>query len=190
MSPCPAPVPLDTLTAYWLGDLPAPLDAETEAHLMGCTGCARRAESLAALGDAVRDLVGGGRIPLVLTRALLRQLERQGVRIRHHHVEPGGHTACTAGPDDDLIGMAFRGAFRPDERVDLIVTGMPGIAEKRHQDVPVDHDRGEVLFVEPADLIRSFPAHVAVARLDGVGPAGRRTIGEYVLRHTPWPGPR
>jgi hypothetical protein len=54
--------------------------------------------------------------------------------------------------------------------------------------MPVDHLRGEVLFVEPGDVIRRLPEHVAVIRLYGVGEGSSRVIGEYTLHHTPWPG--
>jgi hypothetical protein len=33
-----------------------------------------------------------------------------------------------------------------------------------------------------------MPAGVGVIRLYGRGPAGERTIGDYTLIHTPWPG--
>lgn len=188
MSPCATPVPLDTLVGYWLDKLPPPDEDAAEAHLIACADCSRRLERLTRLGGAVRDVVRRGSVRLGLTPALLARLEQDGVRIRHHHVEPGGQTHCTAGPDDDLVTVTLRGEFRADERVDLIFLDAPGVLGDRRTGVPVDRERGEMVFAEPGDLIRALPAHRARVRLYGVGAAGERTIGEYTLLHTPWPG--
>jgi hypothetical protein len=185
---CRASLADGTLLDYRLGELPPVAEAEVEAHLMACAQCTARAEALGRLGDAIAGLVRGGRVTLGLTRALRDRLERDGVRIRDHRVEPGGQTRCTAGPDDDLVSVAFRGEFRAGERVDLVFLGAPRALGERREDVPVDHERGEVVIAEPGVLIRTFPAQVATVRLFGVGAAGERTIGEYTLVHTPWPG--
>lgn len=188
MSGCRAVLPLPVLVDYWLGELPAPAAAAAEEHLMGCGACSARAERLARLGTAVPALVRRGGLPLALTPSLLARLERDGVRIRRHRVEPGAATRCTARPDDDLIALVLPGDFRPGERVDLVWVEAPPGLPPRVEDLPVDAERGEVVVVDPAEVIRALPADVAVLRLEGVGPAGTRTIGEYTLVHTPWPG--
>ncbi len=142
------------------------------------------------LSAATRELIARGRVPLVLTPALLARLERDGVRIRRHVVEAGGQTRCTAGPDDDLIAVTLRAPLRAGERVDLVYLEAPAGLDlgARWTDVPVDVARGEVVFVEPGDAIRPLPAGRARLGLLGVGPAGERTIGEFTLLHTPWAG--
>jgi hypothetical protein len=188
MTPCRTPLPLATCVEYWLGELPPAVEDEVEAHLLACTECSGRIEPLAQLAHALPDLVRRGVLPLGLTPTLLQRLEQEGLRIRYHHVSPGGSVCCTAGPDDDLVAMRLTGEFRLGERVDLAIEGgLEGLAARR-EDVLVDHAHGEVVFVEPGALIRRFPAHVAVIRLYGVGEAGERPIGEYTLHHTPWPG--
>lgn len=188
MSACAAPLPPSVLLDYWLGTLPAAAEAAAEEHLMACGACSARVEWLARLGGAVAALVRRGGLPVALTPSLLARLERDGVRIRHHRVEPGGLTRCTAGPDDDLIAVAFGGDFRAGERVDLVYLQGPPELPSRIEDLPVDPVRREVLVAEPAAVIRPLPRNVAVLRLEGVGPRGLRTIGEYTLVHTPWPG--
>jgi hypothetical protein len=185
---CRAPLADGTLLDYRLGELPAAAEAEVETHLMACAECTARAGTLGRLGDAIAALIRDGRVVLGLTRALRERLERDGVRIRDHRVEPGGQTRCTAGPDDDLVSLALHGEFRPGERVDLVFLDAPPALGERREDVPVDHERGEVVIAEPGARIRALPAHVATVRLYGVGTAGERTIGEYTLVHTPWPG--
>ena len=125
MSPCATPLPVATLVDYWLDELPAPSETATEEHLIGCSDCSRQVEQFARLGAAVRGLIRRGGVTLGLTPALLARLEQDGVRIRHHRVEPGGQTRCTAGPDDELIAVTLRGEFRPDERVDLVYLDAP-----------------------------------------------------------------
>lgn len=189
MSACSTPVRLGTLVDYWLGELPAAVEAETEEHLMACAACSRRAERVAHLGDAVRDLVRRAGVPLMLTPALLASLDADGLRIRRHRADPGGRTYCTAGPDDDLVTVSLRGEFRAGERVDLLFLDAPEGLEALRVDVPVDLEHGEVSLAEPGDMIRTLPAHLARMRLRGVSREGaERTIGEYTLVHTPWPG--
>jgi hypothetical protein len=187
VSPCSAPLPPDTVLGYWLGELTAPAEDAAETHLIGCTDCSRRVERHARLGETVRNLIRRGGVSLGLTPALLARLEQDGVRIRHHRVEAGGQTRCTAGPDDDLIAVTLRGEFRADERVDLAFLDAPSTLGERRTAVPVDLERGEVVFAESGDVIRALPANRATIRLYGTGAAGERTIGEYTLLHTPWP---
>jgi hypothetical protein len=63
----------------------------------------------------------------------------------------------------------------------------PNTLGERRTAVPVDLERGEVVFAESGDVIRALPASRATIRLYGTGAAGERTIGEYTLLHTPWP---
>jgi hypothetical protein len=185
---CAAPLPLATLVDDWAGELPPADEAAVEEHLMACAACAGRAERLGRLSAAIPALIARGRVRLVLTAALLARLERDGVRIRHHVVEAGGRTRCTAGPDDDLIAVALRAPLRAGERVDLAYLEAPAGLDVggRWTDVPVDVARGEVMFVEPGAAIRPLPAGRARLALYGVGPAGERTIGEFTLLHAPW----
>jgi hypothetical protein len=186
VSACATPVPPDTLASYWLGELTAPSEETVDAHLIGCADCSRRVERLARLGDAVRELVQRGHVSLGLTPALLERLAQDGVRIRHYRVDPGGQTRCTAGPDDDLVAVTLKGDFRAGERVDLVFLDGPGLLDERRTAVPVDLERGELVFAEPGAVIRALPAHRATIRLYGASAAGERTIGEYTLLHTPW----
>jgi hypothetical protein len=137
----------------------------------------------------MRRLLRGGRLPLILTPALLARLEAEGVRIRHHRVDPGGRTACTAGPDDDLVSVWLSGDFRSGERVDVVIADPPELA-KRLQDVPVDRNAGQIILALPGAAIRPLSAHVGMIRVVGVGDEGERTVAEYALDHRPWVGGR
>jgi hypothetical protein len=184
---CAAPLPLATLVDYWAGELAADEAAQAEEHLFACAACSGALGWVAVLAGAVGPLVRRGRVPLLLTPALFERLGRDGVRLRHHDVDPGGRTACTAGPDDDLLVTWLRGDFRAGERVDLEFLDPGGSFAQRVEDVPVYHEHGSVALAERADVIRAAPIPVYVMRLHGVSPAGERTIGEYTLVHTAWP---
>lgn len=183
MSECAAPIPLASVVDYWLGDHPEA--GELEEHLMACATCSATVERLAAIAGGVRKLVSRGRLPLVLTPTLLARLEEDGVRIRHHRVDPGGRTACTVGPEDDLVSVCLTGSFRPGERVDVMIADAPAVS-RRLEDVPVDRERGQIILVEPGSTIRPLPAHMVTIVVRGVGDEGERTIGEYTLEHRPW----
>ena len=188
MSACARPLTLGQLVDYWLDELAPAAEAATEEHLFGCAACSQRLQWIAEVAGASRDLLRRGRVPLALTSALLARLEQDGARIRHHHVDAGGYTHCTAGPDDDLIALTLRGDFRADERVDLVYQEGPDFLRERRMDVPVDRVHGQVTLVERGDAVRALPAQRLRVELYGVGPTGERAIGEYTLLHAPWPG--
>lgn len=187
MTACAPPLPLATLVDYWAGELAADEAGQAEEHLFACAGCSGALAWVAALAGAVGPLVRRGRVPLLLTPALFERLERDGVRLRHHAVHPGGRTPCTVGPDDDLLVTWLRGDFRAGERVDLEFLDPGGSFAQRVEDVPVYHERGSIALAERADVIRAASIPVYVMRLHGVSLAGQRTIGEYTLVHTAWP---
>jgi len=185
MNECATPIPLASVVDYWLGEHPEA--DELEEHLMACAPCSARLERLAAIAEGVRRIVRRGRLPLVLTSDLLARLEAEGVRIRQHRVDPGGRTACTAGPDDDFVSVCLAGDFRPGERVDLVIADPPEMA-RRLEDVPVDREGRRIILVLPGAAIRPLAAHTATIRALGVGDEGERTIAEYTLDHRPWAG--
>jgi hypothetical protein len=190
MSACPTPLPLGVLVDYWFDDLSPTTDDATEEHLIGCDECSQSLRWIADVAAGTPELLRRGRVPLALTPALLARLEQDGVRIRRHHVEAGGYTHCTAGPDDDLVSVTLRGEFRPDERIDVVYLEAPEFLRGRRTDVPVDGERGELTLVERGEDVRALPAQRLKLALYGVGPSGERTIGEYTLLHAPWPGAR
>jgi glycine/D-amino acid oxidase-like deaminating enzyme len=176
------------LVDYWVDELPPDAETAADEHLIQCAECSQRLQWIAEVGAAAQGLFRRARVPLAVTPALLARLEQDGVRIRHHRVEAGGHTHCTAGPDDDLVGLTLRGEFRTGERIDLVYLEAPEFLRERRMDLPVDRERGEVVLVERGDAIRALPAQRVRIGLYGVSPSGERSIGEYTLLHSPWPG--
>ena len=54
MSPCAVSLSLETLIAYWAGELPQLETDAVDAHLIGCAICATASERIAAVTEGIR----------------------------------------------------------------------------------------------------------------------------------------
>jgi anti-sigma factor RsiW len=178
---------LETLIAYWLGELPAAEEGPLEEHLFACAGCSARLEALAALAAGIRATVREGRVAAVISAPFLEALKRQGLRIREYRVPPGGRVACTLRADEDAVVSRLQAPLAGVKRVDALrrleVAGE--VTETRVENVPFDPAAGEVLHLPSAAGLRKLPAHTLRVRLVAVDAAGEREIGEYTFAHTP-----
>jgi hypothetical protein len=184
---CAAPIELEALIAYWLGELDEKAEAPLEAHFMGCAHCARRLEWLAACGAGVRAAVRGGTIGVSLTPRFLQAMKDQGLRIRDYPAAPGEVVACTITAEDDAVVGRLRAPLAGVRRVDALHTVDAGGRRMhwRSEDVPFDEETGEVLFIPSSAELRRMPAHTWRVRLLAVDEAGARPLGEYAFAHTP-----
>ena len=185
---CAAPIEIERLVAYWMGELPAADDAPIEEHLFGCTRCTQRLEALAALASGIRAVVRDGALQAVITLPFLEQMKRQGMRIREYRVPPGGRVACTIGADDDAVVGRMEAALAGVTRVDALQSldlGDGRVRRWRAEDVPFDPKADEVLSLPSAAALRKLPAHTYRVQLVAVDEAGERSLGEYTFAHTP-----
>ncbi|MGE3161872.1 MAG: anti-sigma factor [Burkholderiales bacterium] len=187
MKPCAKPIDWETLTAYWLGELPAGEQDGVEAHYFGCAHCAARLERLAALAQGIRAAVREGRIAFGLTPRFLERLKREGVRIREYAMAPGGSVDCTITAEDDAVVTHFKAPLAGVKRVDALGTREVGGRTERWrvEDVTFDAAAGEVLLAPSAAALRKPPAFTERVQLLAVDEAGERSLGEYTFRHTP-----
>ncbi|HLS87935.1 MAG TPA: hypothetical protein VK043_16645 [Burkholderiales bacterium] len=187
---CARPLELETLVAYWLGELPAAVEAPLEEHVFGCAHCTRRLEALAAFSSGVRAAVKAGLVAAVITSPLLEEMKRQGMRIREYAPSRGGTVACTIAAEDDLVvgrlAAPLAGVTRLDLRQIVEIDGRV-VLDERLEDIPFDPAAGEVLSVPSASALKKMPAHVARLRLIAVEGALEREIGEYAFAHAPSP---
>jgi hypothetical protein len=181
MSPCPAPLELAVLLAYWLAELPLNEEAGIEEHLLGCSHCAKRLERLTLLAAGVSEALRHGAVSTVISRPLLEALRTAGLRIREYRVRPGGSVDCTLGARDDGVLSSLEAPLGGVERLDLIELEWC----TRHENIPFDPAAGEVLFLPSAAALRRKPAHVLNVMLVAVGAAGETSLGEYRFVHTP-----
>lgn len=176
-------VTLDSLVDYWLGG-----PDTVEDHLFGCDSCTHRLGTIAALAAAIPEAMrrrGGMR--LTLTAELAEHLERDGVVIRHYRPDANADVACTVAMEDDLSMSWTLADPRPDERVDLEVTGADGSLWLHAEDIPVDPAIGRIVTAVASAGLRPLPATTYHVRILAVGPAGERVLGEHTYRHTPMP---
>lgn len=180
---CPRPIPFAALVDYWLDDRPPGDASDLEEHLLGCAACSANLETVAALGDAVRQLGRECRLHGGLGPALLDRLERDGRVIRRYRAAAGGQIHCTAEADDDLVVLELTADLAGIESVDLLHLARDGTLLGRTPNLPVIGGR-EVVWATPGDRIRSLPSGVMLVRLMAVDPGGERQVGEYTLHHT------
>jgi hypothetical protein len=189
-STCPAPLELGELAGYLLGELSAESADRVEEHYFACAHCARRLEGVRALGTGVRQLLLGGQLSVAATDALVGQAGAQGMSLRTYRLAPGDQVACTAAPGDDFVVIRLGLVVGPEESVDLTAEAMDldaGHTESLIRDgVSVDRAAGEIVYLYSAELVRSLPKTRWTLHARVQGPAGTRTVGPYVLNHTPW----
>lgn len=179
---------LETLIAYWLGELPAAEEEPLEEHLFACASCSARLEELAALAAGIRATVREGRVAAVISVPFLEALKRQGLRIREYRVAPGGRVDCTLRADEDAVVSRMQAPLAGVKRVDALrrmEVGGNVVFESRIDDVPFDPAAGEVLHLPSAAWVRGLPANTLRVRLVAVDEAGERALGEYTFAHTP-----
>jgi len=185
MKPCAKPVELETLIAYWLGELKD--EAALEEHLMGCAHCAMRLEELAATAQGIRAAVRSGAVSLSPTQRFLDSLKGAGMRIREYPAVPGETIHCTITADDDAVMSRLKAPLAGVKRVDALRTLTVGgrVERQRAEDVPFDAAAGEVLFMPPATQLKKMPAHTWHVQLVAVDDAGERPLAEYTFDHRP-----
>ena len=189
MLACQASVPDATLLDYWAGDI---LDGDemnrVEEHLFACGDCSARLDQMATLGAGLAMLVRQGRMSGFVSRAILNRLQRDGAHVRMFWLAPGETVPCAVFPGDDVIVAALRADFSGVDAVTLSVTGPDDAPFGRCDDVPVSGPRGEVLWANPAALLRQLPSKRLELTLTSTG-AAPTELGRYVLEHSASPPP-
>lgn len=177
-------VELETLTAYWLGELPAAEADAVEKHYFACARCAAQLGWLAALSDGVRVAVRAG-LGMVVTAPFVEAMKRAGMRLREYRADAGATVQCTLRADEDAVISRVRAPLAGAKRVDMLQRlERDGEAhEIRLEDVPFDPASGEVVFVPPTKVLRN--KHRVRVRLVAVEEGGERRLAEYLFDHTP-----
>jgi hypothetical protein len=186
---CAAPIGVARLFDYWLDEVDAAAEEAVGRHLLECAHCSGELERLLDVGDHVRSLMRSGRVRAVLGEAFVQRLTDAGVRVREYRMAPGGSVDCSVAPEDDLLVARLQAPLADVGRLDVVVVNAMGDGSTRRlTDVPFDPDAAEILMAPVTAAVRQAPAHVQQVRLIAVEPTAERVLGEYVFRHTPWPG--
>jgi hypothetical protein len=139
---CAAPVPWETLVAYWAGDLAEGDEAALEEHVMGCATCAAESARVAAVTETLRGIT-----PPVVTRATLAKLRARGARIDEHTMAPGEEKTVPMPRGVDFLihrlgGLDLTGADRVRFMLRVESTGRVLVTI---DEAPFDRDEGAVL---------------------------------------------
>lgn len=183
-SACRAAVPAQTLTAYWLGELDGPAEAEFEEHLFGCAACTEQLQTLAQLGADVRQAMREGTIAAILPAPFVRRAQELGVRVREYRLRTGGSVACTITPQDDWVVAHLHAPLQDVTRLDVILHEL-GDAPFRIEDVAFDPAADEVVMLPKAAHLRQLAFATTQVTLLAIASGGERVIGEYTFNHSP-----
>ncbi len=183
MNACAAPLDLDTLVRYWLGELDDEREAAVESHYFGCAACARRLEELVALGNGVRRAFAAGLLHAFITPDFVTRLQGRGLRVREYRVPAFGSVNCSVAPDDEVVLGRLEASLAGVKRLDAIITTA---AVDRVTDIPFDPASGEVVLAASPRRLRALPACREIVSLVAVGRDGERVLGEYTFNHAPW----
>jgi Putative zinc-finger len=173
-------VSTESILDYIVGDLADPEGAALEEHLFVCEACAAATAELVETARALGPALESGKTRVVATEGLLAQLERQGVRLRHYHVDPGGRIQCTVAGEDVFVVAHYTADFAGLERVDVLVTDEGGVTLTHMKDVPVDPTAKTLHMLIRADFLRRMPSGEHHVRLV----SGDRTLARYLFSHT------
>jgi hypothetical protein len=177
-APCHSPIALETLVAYWAGDLePAEGDA-VEEHVMGCPSCTTASARVAAVSEALR-----AQIPPVLSSDGVAKLRARGARIVDNPVLPGERKPAVFSAGIDVLlhrlgGLDLARAARVDLKVMVEETGDVLL---QTSDVPFERETGEIL-VACQKHYSAFPPNIEFA-VHAYDDAGHETVTHYTVPH-------
>jgi hypothetical protein len=167
-----------TLADYWAGDLATAEQDAADEHLMGCQACTRLSASVAALADALREM-----IPPVITPEALAKLAARGLRIVENPMQPGERLEAHFPNAADLLlhrlgGLELGAATRVDFTLRVEGTGEVILTI---EDAPFDREHGAVLIACQKHFAHLPPDNVAEVRVWNAG--GEESVATYGIRH-------
>jgi hypothetical protein len=178
-------IPFERLVALSLGELPEEVTLAVEEHVLGCSECASVLERLVELRESVAAATRNGRTPFLAGHLLTERADREGMVTRRYEVNSGGEVACTVGARDvyTLVRLGFDA--EGVQRIDLSLDAPDG---SRIKDVPFDPERREIVYLQPAEFLRTLPSSRRTFRVFAVDGDESTLIGEYVFDHTAYEG--
>jgi len=177
MNTCTKPIPFETLTALWTGELSEAEAAAVEEHVFACDECSEAFDRFAKLAIGLRDF-----IPIVISHAHRARLVSEGTRICNTPVE-AGHTARARFCDKvDLLVHELIADLSGVDSVDLELSSPDGKTRLLLERVPFDAEAGELLVACQRHYEGMF-AGDPIMRVYAVQAGKRRHVGEYIVEH-------
>ena len=177
-APCAAPIPVERLLEYLLGELTPGDEEALEAHLFGCARCADEAHRLAGLATAINRV-----IPPILTRTRFEALDSAGAVSQVNAMRPGDVAQVFYPPTGKALVLRLEGAeLTQAQRLDVGLRTPSGEELGRFDDVPFDASRGEVLVACQRHFAGAFPPEMVFV-LEVVSGDERRRVAQYTVLH-------
>lgn len=181
---CPDSISQERLIAYYHGELDDTAADALDEHLFGCDACADFVARLGELEAGVRRAVAERALPLVLTEALRRDLEKPGGPLREFSIEPGGVTPCGAAADDGWVVLNLEADLKGIVAATVKFTDDQKVLDIVHQDVPVDERASKVSIAYPGALLRALPDLIVEIRVVLESANGEQQELEYGMEHS------
>jgi hypothetical protein len=175
---CAKPIPFETLSALWTGDLGPDEALVAEEHLFACDECAAASDRFAKLVGALREA-----IPPVVSHAHRERLARAGTRLGITIVAPSTKADAYFKRDVDLLIHVLRADLSRAERVDVEVVRPDGVVRLKFEHVPFDAKAGEVLIACQRHYQALTPEGDPTFRVHAIDASGERQISEYLVIH-------
>ncbi len=175
---CASPLSQELLVDYWSGELDAAAVDGIDEHVMGCDVCAAASARVAALREAVREI-----IPVVLSRDEVEALRQRGLRVVENPVRPETAALAVFGANVDLLihrlgGLDLSRVQTAQVTVSVEPTGEVLTVEAN---APFEREAGEILIA----CQRHFSAYPSKVVFDVqlVETGGARQNARYVVPH-------
>lgn len=175
---CNAPIPYESLVAWWAHELDDAEAARVEERIFSCDACTTQSARIAKVVGAVRE-----HITPIISHQRRDELIARGVRIRFTPVEAGISARAVFDSDVDILVHVLKADLARVARVDIdVVYG--DVAPTIHVDnVPFDKEAGDIL-VACQRHYRNLAPVDPVFRVTAIDEAGeRQVIGEYFVEH-------
>jgi len=175
---CQSPIALETLVAYWAGDLETLESDRVEEHVMGCASCAAASARVAAITETLR-----AQIPPIVSPEAVAKLRARGVRIVDNPMHPCETKQAVFSSDiDELLhrlgGLDLSNATRVTVTVSVKETGDVLL---RNDDAPFDREAGEVL-IACQKHFSALPPNIVI-EVESHTDAGKQHPAVYTIPH-------
>lgn len=175
-------ITLADLTDYAARGLPENEATAFEDHLFACADCGARAAEFEALVRAVGAAARSADVGGFVTDEVLNRLSRDGVRVRTFALSPGAIVPCAVWEGDELMALRLRADFG-DAREVTMTQSVAGSEVVRVTTEVGPGALAELIFAQPAALVRQLPAVEVEILLLVRAADGERRIGSYTLVH-------
>jgi hypothetical protein len=164
--------------AYWLGDLGDADQAQLEEHVFDCGQCAAESERMAALTQALGEL-----LPSVISARRLGRLRSEVPALKQLRVAPGGHGTVEFGPGEKSFVITLAAELSDLTYVEFSIERPDGTPLVELQGAPVDPLSGGVHVVCQRHFIEGgFPKQVQM-RLRASRNGQTEDLGLYRIDH-------